>query len=291
MEKSYARESSRGRFSDEAAPQADEAWAGQRPLDGSPGSAGERDSRSSRWAAQASRTIRDSAPGPGSISVTQAFTHRAAATSISACRGQVVTRERAAHESVRDDGDRATGAGRGDAHRRPGIADARLEGRLRRQGPGDGASPVSSAGPSRGGAARADSSRGGRSTSRESLKNPCRDSGIYGNPLIYRGSNASNRARWGFFRPSLVCRGCARHGDRSTVRTPWRRVARWQGGWPARRGAGPAGEHDDPGNDAPVSGRPGQPGVPGPAPERPVARAPDLRRDLGFVDVAFVIDA
>ena len=257
MEKSYARESSRGRFSDEAAPQADEAWAGQRPRDGSPGSAGERDSRSSRWAAQASRTIRDSAPGPGSISVTQAFTHRAAATSIPACRGQVVTRERAAHESVRDDGDRATGAGRGDAHRRPGIADARLEGRLRRQDPGDGASPVSSAGPSRGGAARADSSRGGRSTS--------------------------------------VCRGCARRGDRSTVRAPWRRVARWQGGcerlWSARRGAWPAGEHDDPGNDAPVSGRPGQPGVPGPAPERPVARAPDLRRDLGFVDVAFVIDA
>ena len=35
---------------------------------------------------------------------------------------------------------------------------------------------------------------------------------------------------------------------------------------------GPGGEHDDAGGDAPVPRGPGQPGVPGPAPERPVAR-------------------
>ena len=61
---------------------------------------------------------------------------------------------------------------------------------------------------------------------------------------------------------------------------------------PSRRGAGPAGEHDDACGDTPVSGGPGQPGVPRPAPERPVARGSDVRRDLGGVRfVAFVIDA
>ena len=49
------------------------------------------------------------------------------------------------------------------------------------------------------------------------------------------------------------------------------------------RGAGPASEHDDACGDTPVSGGPGQPGVPGPAPERPVARGSDVRRDLGGV--------
>ena len=48
--------------------------------------------------------------------------------------------------------------------------------------------------------------------------------------------------------------------------------------WPSRRGAGPAGENDDARGDARVSCGPGQPGVPGPAPERLVAGRPGAPR-------------
>ena len=40
----------------------------------------------------------------------------------------------------------------------------------------------------------------------ESLKNPCRDSGIHGHSLISRSPNASNRARWDFSDLPLVHR-------------------------------------------------------------------------------------
>ena len=43
------------------------------------------------------------------------------------------------------------------------------------------------------------------SLAKESLKNPCRDSGIYGKPLISRSQKRFKQGATGFFRPSLRC--------------------------------------------------------------------------------------
>ena len=88
---------------------------------------GARDSSPSRCFPHASRAIVHRRPGAASISVTQAFTHRAAATSMPGPAREVVPRQRAADEPVRDHRDRAGSAGRHGTHRRPRDRDPRLE--------------------------------------------------------------------------------------------------------------------------------------------------------------------